>query len=229
MSIIKLNVGGFKFCTTAATLTKYPRTYFTCILSGNIPTTQDEEGAYFIDRDGQFFAPILTYLRTNEISFPNSMSKEDLIREVKFYAIQPLVDELTYEPPSAVGNINLLECPKEIERYVFDYWARHQNTILNILERLNTEGYLTITLQIIPGHRQDIERPPQLLENGKLGLYMNFTILHIKKYARVQSLLASCLSKRGLSGYFKPDGELISLIVWWNPPEVNRIADIVYF
>ncbi len=76
---------------------------------------------------------------------------------------------------------------------------------------------------------KDIERPPQLLENGKLGLYMNFTVLHIKRYARVQSLLASCLAKRGLSGYFRPDGELINLVVWWNGSEVDRANDIVYF
>jgi len=230
MSIVKLNVGGCKFCTTAATLTKYPNTYFTCLLSDNIPTTKDEENAYFIDRDGQFFAPILTFLRTNEISFPNTMTKEDLLREAKFYSIQALVDELTFEPVPAVGEKpTLVECPKEIERYVFDYWARHQNTILNILNRLNVEGYLTISVQIIPGHRQDIERPPQLLENGRLGLYMNFTVLHIKKYARVQSLLASCLSKRGISGYFRPDGDQISLVVWWNPPSVERSSDIIYF
>lgn len=38
--------------------------YFTAILSGQFSTLKDESGAYFIDRDGQYFAPILTFLRT---------------------------------------------------------------------------------------------------------------------------------------------------------------------
>jgi len=53
--IIKLNVGGYRFCTTSSTLTKLPDTFFTAMLNGILPTTKDEEGSYFIDRDGQFF------------------------------------------------------------------------------------------------------------------------------------------------------------------------------
>lgn len=38
--------------------------YFTAILSGQFATLKDGSGAIFIDRDGQYFAPILTFLRT---------------------------------------------------------------------------------------------------------------------------------------------------------------------
>lgn len=96
--IVKLNIGGFKYCTTETTLAKYPETYFTSLLSGRVPTTKDEEDAYFIDRDGQFFAPILTWLRTGDLSIPNTMTKDDVLREAKFYIIQPLVEELLFEP-----------------------------------------------------------------------------------------------------------------------------------
>ncbi len=236
LKLIKLNIGGYKFCTTIETLTKYPDCFFTSLLSEKLPTTKDEEGAYFIDRDGQFFSPILTWLRTNEISIPqNSMTKEDVIREARYYTLQPLVDELTESANPAnhmddEASVNqegkALACPSEIEKHVYGYWERHQQTILSILEKINKEGQLSISVQIIPGHRQDFERPPQLLSTGKLGLYMNFTSLHISKYAYVQSLLGKCLQKKGISGYFRP-GEQIEL--WWSPSDLRRENDIIYF
>eukprot|EP01118_Nematostelium_gracile_P015227 TRINITY_DN6055_c0_g1_i1.p1 TRINITY_DN6055_c0_g1~~TRINITY_DN6055_c0_g1_i1.p1 ORF type:complete len:229 (+),score=46.57 TRINITY_DN6055_c0_g1_i1:102-788(+) len=226
-TIVSLNIGGYCYQTTESTLTKHSHTYFDCLLSGNLPTTRDPTGAYFIDRDGQYFAPILTWLRTNELVYNRKvMDAEDILREARFYAISPLV-RLLEEKPITESKF-WLDCPNNVEKVVNDYWKRHQNSIVAISERLNEEGYLTISIQIIPGHRQDIERPPQLLENGKLGLYMNFTNVHIKRYTRIQALLADHFAKRGLSGYFKPDGE-ISLTIWWIPEPFDRNNDIVYF
>lgn len=58
-AIIKLNIGGTKFQTTASTLLKYPDSFFGGVLSGKFAAFLDEEGAYFIDRDGKYFEPIL--------------------------------------------------------------------------------------------------------------------------------------------------------------------------
>lgn len=68
--IIKLNIGGFGYTTTRTTLLGKGRggeTFFTALLSGRFHAPRDQHGAYFIDRDGQYFAPILTYLRTGKI------------------------------------------------------------------------------------------------------------------------------------------------------------------
>jgi len=223
--IVKLNIGGFKFCSTTATLTKYPNTFFSGMLCGQLSTTKDEEGAFFIDRDGQFFSPILTWLRTSEISIPNTMTKEDVVREAKFFCLLPLVEELTYvEKEEEI--ILPLNVPCDIERYVNEYFERHASVIMEILKRMNKEGNMNVSVQIIPGHRQDFERPPQLLENGKLGLYMNFTALHISKYSHVQALLGKCFKLRGFSGYFRP-GYLMEL--WWAGKDIHRENDIVYF
>jgi len=227
--IVKLNIGGHKYCTTNATLTKYPDTFFTSLLSDALPTTKDENGSYFIDRDGQFFSPILTYLRTNEISIPNTMTKEDVIREARFYSIEPLVYILTHNNEEENENTAIVECPQELGRYVIDYWARHESTIMKILNDLNKEGHIHVSAKVIPGHRQDFERPPKLLDDGKLGLYMNFTCLHISRYTRVQCLLANCFKNKGFSGYFRAsNGELIEL--WWsNNASIKRESDIFYF
>lgn len=48
-SIVKLNIGGTKFLTTARTLSQ-GENFFTGLLSGRIPSLLDDEGYYFIDR-----------------------------------------------------------------------------------------------------------------------------------------------------------------------------------
>ena len=70
--IVKINVGGFRYTTTRSTLLGgggrvRAENFFTALFSGRYPELQDQTGAYFIDRDGQYFAPILTYLRTGKI------------------------------------------------------------------------------------------------------------------------------------------------------------------
>lgn len=66
------------------------------------------KGEYFIDRDGEFFGPILTYLRSGELRVPtgarlltsspsahvSGMSKADILREAKFFLIGSLVELL---------------------------------------------------------------------------------------------------------------------------------------
>ncbi len=48
--IVKLNIGGIKYVTTAQTLTRHGDNYFSSLLSKRIPPTLDDEGNYFIDR-----------------------------------------------------------------------------------------------------------------------------------------------------------------------------------
>ena len=48
--IVKLNIGGVKYETTAQTLTRHGDNYFASLLSKRIPPTLDEQGYYFIDR-----------------------------------------------------------------------------------------------------------------------------------------------------------------------------------
>jgi hypothetical protein len=166
--IIKLNIGGFKFQTTHLTLTRCDNTFFTALLSEKLPSAKDDEGAYFIDRDGQYFPPILTWLRSGEIVFHDPITKDDVLREARFYCLQPLIDEL-FGTDKDDGEISdPLPCPPELSKYVESWWVRHQKNILAILKTLNKDGVMTASLQILPGHRQDFERPPQLLDNGRV-------------------------------------------------------------
>lgn len=87
--LIKLNIGGFKYTTSHSTLCSVSN--FFSNLIGNpqhFKPVLDEEGAYFIDRDGKYFEPILEYLRTSELNIPSHLSKTAVLREANFYGIE---------------------------------------------------------------------------------------------------------------------------------------------
>jgi len=70
--IIHLNIGGVRYTTTEGTLCHYGTNYFSGLLSGQFPALVDETGAYFIDRNGIYFEPILDFLRSGELQIPSN-------------------------------------------------------------------------------------------------------------------------------------------------------------
>ena len=51
-SIVNLHVGGRRFTTSLQTLTKDPDSMLAAMFSGKLEVTPLEDGAFFIDRDG---------------------------------------------------------------------------------------------------------------------------------------------------------------------------------
>eukprot|EP01130_Rhizamoeba_saxonica_P019177 TRINITY_DN983_c0_g1_i2.p1 TRINITY_DN983_c0_g1~~TRINITY_DN983_c0_g1_i2.p1 ORF type:complete len:192 (+),score=32.70 TRINITY_DN983_c0_g1_i2:5-580(+) len=85
--IIHLNIGGVKFSTTLSTLSTYGENFFTALV--RMPSLRDGDGAYFIDREGKYFEPILHYLRAGvlpDIDYLN-ITLDFLIKEANFYSI----------------------------------------------------------------------------------------------------------------------------------------------
>jgi len=70
--MIRLNIGGFKHCTSLSTLSSKGENFFTKMISNHesntIKSILDETGAYFVDRNGELFGEILDYLRNGEFS-----------------------------------------------------------------------------------------------------------------------------------------------------------------
>jgi hypothetical protein len=62
-SKIKLDVGGHTFTTSLQTLTSVPDTYLESCFSGRFPLAPDADDRFFIDRNGDHFRHILSYLR----------------------------------------------------------------------------------------------------------------------------------------------------------------------
>ncbi|KAL9950662.1 hypothetical protein ACROYT_G043195 [Oculina patagonica] len=95
-STIKLNVGGKIYKTTLDTLRKDPDSMLCAMFSGRFELKADEEdGAYFIDRDAELFRYILNYLRNGELLCPeDGITRKQLLAEAKFYQVQGIIDQL---------------------------------------------------------------------------------------------------------------------------------------
>ena len=78
--VVTLDVGGTKYRTTLSTLTKYPDSMLGAMFSGRHDLPQQEDGSYFIDRDGEAFKYILMYLRDSDLCF-DVLYDEDFLKD----------------------------------------------------------------------------------------------------------------------------------------------------
>lgn len=93
--IVKLNVGGQKYTTTVATLRRARGSLLEAMFSNTTIPAQDEEGAYFIDRDGTFFSLILNFLRDGSVELPTDGTVlRAVLREAQFYQLTGLVNQI---------------------------------------------------------------------------------------------------------------------------------------
>ena len=69
--LVKLNVGGTIYTATKSVLSKAP--YFAGMLAGTIPATMDENGAYYVDRNGKCFKYVLDFLRSDYVRIPSEL------------------------------------------------------------------------------------------------------------------------------------------------------------
>ncbi|ETN82732.1 K+ channel tetramerization domain protein [Necator americanus] len=90
---IRLNVGGKVFQTTRDTLMKVPGSflYRLCQDDKRLPSIKDETGAYLIDRDADYFSPVLNYLRHGRLIINPGLADEGVLEEAEFYNLPQLV------------------------------------------------------------------------------------------------------------------------------------------
>ena len=93
-SLVKLNVGGHKYTTSLTTLRTQPDSMLAIMFSGRHQLATDEDGAYFIDRDGTHYRHILNYLRddTNvEETLPQTKREQvELLKEAQYCQLNKL-------------------------------------------------------------------------------------------------------------------------------------------
>lgn len=71
IEVVELNVGGRHFTTTRSTLCKCSGSMLAAMFSGDTqPAQQDSLGRFLIDRNSDWFALILSYLREEPLQLP---------------------------------------------------------------------------------------------------------------------------------------------------------------
>ncbi|XP_057505676.1 FH protein interacting protein FIP2-like isoform X1 [Actinidia eriantha] len=93
-SLVRLNIGGKKFCTTVDTLTqREPDSMLAAMFSGRHTLCLDSEKGYvFIDRDGKHFRHILNWLRDGVVPTLKDTQYSELLREAEYYQLLGLID-----------------------------------------------------------------------------------------------------------------------------------------
>jgi hypothetical protein len=90
--VVSINVGGTVFTTTVETLRQEQGSMLDVMFSGRFHLGTDREGNYFLDRDGEAFGYILSYLRTGTL--PEDISAMTLRRlkvEADYYGLDTLL------------------------------------------------------------------------------------------------------------------------------------------
>ncbi|KAH9614634.1 hypothetical protein KSS87_004324 [Heliosperma pusillum] len=84
-SIVRLNIGGAKFCTTIDTLTqREPDSMLAAMFSGRHTVCKDPHTGYiFVDRDGTYFRHILNWLRDGVVPTLKDADYAELLREAE--------------------------------------------------------------------------------------------------------------------------------------------------
>merc|ERR1712180_218495 len=90
---VRLNVGGTIFLTSRATLAKDPQSFLARIaMEGTeLESDKDSSGAFLIDRDPQYFSPVLNFLRHGKVHLDRNVLEEAVLEEAEFYNITDLI------------------------------------------------------------------------------------------------------------------------------------------
>merc|ERR1719162_1261229 len=88
--VAKFNVGGHPYQVSRSFLALHPQTIFA--ISASNQWHEDYDSEIFIDRDGETFRHVLTYLRDGKVTLPLTAAKEALLSELEYYGVEG-VDE----------------------------------------------------------------------------------------------------------------------------------------
>uniref|UniRef100_A0A2M4AV90 BTB domain-containing protein n=1 Tax=Anopheles triannulatus TaxID=58253 RepID=A0A2M4AV90_9DIPT len=131
---VKLNVGGTCFLTTKTTLSRDPNSFLSRLIQedSDLISDRDETGAYLIDRDPRYFAPVLNYLRHGKLVLDDGLSEEGVLEEAEFYNVTHLIGLLK-------DNIARREqqCPASDKKRVYRVLQCQENELTQMVSTMS--------------------------------------------------------------------------------------------
>jgi hypothetical protein len=112
---IKLNVGGIKYETTLNTITSNTDSMLANMFSGRHPMKLNDDGYYFIDRDGDIFKYVIKFLRDKKLNIDDIdiLTIKNIKDEAEYFQIEGLI-ELCRQKTSPGTTL------KPFSKYIFD-------------------------------------------------------------------------------------------------------------
>lgn len=117
--VVKLNVGGQAYQVTRSFLALHPQTMLAKIASTQ--WQKNPESEIFIDRDGEMFRHVLSYLRDGRVDLPVTVAKNGLLLELAFYGVEGvdkanIDDSLVKGPQTAHAKVHMDEVCTSLEK-----------------------------------------------------------------------------------------------------------------
>lgn len=132
---IRLNVGGTYFTTTRSTLCRDTKSflYRLCQEDPSLDSDRDETGAYLIDRDPQYFGPVLNYLRHGKLVMNKDLSEEGVLEEAEFYNINELIKLCK----NKVEQKKLVDKTNEPKKHVYRVLQCHEDELTQMVSTMS--------------------------------------------------------------------------------------------
>uniref|UniRef100_A0AAR2J2X9 BTB domain-containing protein n=1 Tax=Pygocentrus nattereri TaxID=42514 RepID=A0AAR2J2X9_PYGNA len=101
---VHIDVGGHMYTSSLATLTKYPDSRISRLFNGTEPIVLDSlKQHYFIDRDGEIFRYILSFLRTCKLLLPDDFKVQNKVNynpgKRGYYQLTPMREQRRLAQP----------------------------------------------------------------------------------------------------------------------------------
>ncbi|KAJ1482892.1 hypothetical protein T484DRAFT_1802483 [Baffinella frigidus] len=98
VTIVKFNVGGKPFEVAETTIQSQPAGLLAKMIDGRFSCGKDESGAYFLDRNPQFFPIVLDVHRDNKVHpLMPGFTRERVATELEYYGLQDFFDGTPFE------------------------------------------------------------------------------------------------------------------------------------
>jgi hypothetical protein len=90
-TIVKFNIGGTRYEVSQSLLQSYPNTMLAKCAKEQWHKDPNEE--IFIERDGEVFRHVLSYLRDGKVSLPPTVTKDSLISDLQYYGVENIQED----------------------------------------------------------------------------------------------------------------------------------------